>query len=201
MTPLRRHVVFSDQASVELFECLVIAGSPAIGLLNEIHLRDKAVLKDSLTVLRDMWHRVDSMFVPREDLENLHEMEKNTTSSELGIPEAILGNNNKLARYYVYLLFRYVMSWSFTNDMAVNTEHSLSMFQRLTSKSKLKTVKPLRDIPIGWLQATAGSSFPSAPPSPLSNRRLERGLNSINRQPCGPLLLKSIPKNIMIYTQ
>lgn len=164
MTPLRQRIVFSDQASVGLFEYLVIAGAPAIGLLNEIHLRDRCALKDSLAVLRDMWQRVDSMFVPKEDLEHLHRMEAESLSSSADIPEAILGDNNKLARYYVYLLFRYIMSWNFTNDVAVYTESNASFFQRLTSKPKLKTVSPLRDIPVGWLQATARSSFPSAPP-------------------------------------
>lgn len=128
MTPLRRRIVFSGQASVELFEYLVIAGSPAIGLLNEIYLRDRCVLKESLTVLRDMWQRVDSMLVPREDLEHLHRMEAESLSGGSDIPQAILRDNNKLARYYVYLLFRYVMSWNFTNDMAVHRESTSSFF-------------------------------------------------------------------------
>ena len=180
MTPLRQRIVFSDRASVELFEHLVIAGSPAIGLLNDVHLRDRCILKDSLTVLRDMWQRVDSAFVPREDLERLHVMEAESLSGSADIPEAILGDNNKLSRYYVYLLFRYVMSWNFTDDMAVYTESNSSFFQkptskpklktasllrqRLTSRPKSKTASPLRDIPLRWLQATARSSFPSAPP-------------------------------------
>ena len=167
MTPLRRCIVFSDQASVELFEYLVIAGSPATGLLNEMYLRDRRALQHGLGVLREMWQRIHSMFVPKGDLENLHRMEAESLSSRIEIPEAILVDNNKLATYYVYLLFRYTMSWHFTtHGMAVYDavpESKSSFFQRLTPKRKRKTTNPLRDIPVGWLQTTARSSFPSAP--------------------------------------
>lgn len=108
---VRRDIVFSEHASVSLFECLRVAGAPATGLLQDTTFKDGGTLQMTLQLLRDMWHRADTFYIPRPDIESLHRMECNSTMClETPIPDHILMGARKLSRYYIYLLFRYCMT-------------------------------------------------------------------------------------------
>uniref|UniRef100_A0A8C6P4S7 RING-type domain-containing protein n=1 Tax=Nothobranchius furzeri TaxID=105023 RepID=A0A8C6P4S7_NOTFU len=97
-----------------------------------------------------MWTRVDRLFVPKADVESLHSMECNSTGHyNNGIPLAITVDGGKLARYYVYLLFRYCIS----------AAENRGIGGRCSGQRQL----PLTDIPAGWLQTVAFSSHSSAP--------------------------------------
>lgn len=108
---VRKEITFSPDASVPLFECLIVTGAPATGLLDLTMITERETLQHSLTLLRDMWKRADTLYIPRADLESLHVMEcKSTTGVQESIQAHISTDPRKLSRYYIYLLFRYCMS-------------------------------------------------------------------------------------------
>lgn len=147
----RRDISFSDTATVNLFECLVISGSPATGYLHAASFRDVSALQMSLQLLRDMWTRVDGLYIPKSDLESLHAMECKTAGSHVtDIPPCIAIDTRKLARYYVYLLFRYCVS------SAEHGSHGV--------RSHATPTLRLTDIPVPWMQTVASTNYPSAPP-------------------------------------
>lgn len=146
----RRDIVFSDTASTTLFECLIISGTPAMGLLHSASFKDVKSLQMSLGLLRKMWTNADELYIPKTDLESLHSMEcKSAGSHTTDIPQSIAVDIRKLSRYYIYLLFRYCIS---------------AVEQGFTNRP-VKTCKLLlTDIPTGWLQIGASTNYPSAPP-------------------------------------
>lgn len=147
----RREITFSETASINLFECLVISGAPATGFLHAASFRDVGALQLSLQLLRDMWTRVNWLYIPKMDLESLHSMECKTAGSHVtDIPLCIAVDTRKLARYYVYLLFRYCVS---------AMEHG-----SLGDRSHKSPTLLLTDIPTPWLQTVASTNYPSAPP-------------------------------------
>lgn len=147
----RREISFSATATVNLFECLVISGSPATGYLHAASFRDVGALQMSLQLLRDMWTRVNGLYIPKSDLESLHAMECKTAGSHVtDIPPCIAIDTRKLARYYVYLLFRYCVSAA---------EHG-----SLGGRSHKTPTLRLTDIPTPWMQTVASTNYPSAPP-------------------------------------
>lgn len=147
----RREITFSATATVNLFECLVISGSPATGYLHAASFRDVRTLQMSLPLLREMWTRVDGLYIPKTDLESLHAMECTTAGSHVtDIPPCIAIDTRKMARYYVYLLFRYCVSAA---------EHS-----SLGARSQTAPTLRLTDIPTSWMQTVASTNYPSAPP-------------------------------------
>lgn len=133
-----REITFSGTATANLFECLVMSGSPATGYLHAASFRDMRMLQMSLQLLRDMWSRVDGLYIPKSDLETLHAMEcKSAGSHTPDIPQCIVVNTRKLARYYIYLLFRYCVSAA---------EHGLA--GRIHKAHTLH----LTNIPVSWMQ-------------------------------------------------
>ncbi|KAK2811411.1 hypothetical protein Q5P01_000206 [Channa striata] len=97
---VRRDIAFSRHASVALFECLIVAGAPATGLLQGgAFIGDAVGLQKSLELIRDMWRRADTLYVYLEDLESLHRTEcRSTGRSGSPVPEAIAREPRKLAR-------------------------------------------------------------------------------------------------------
>ena len=156
----RRGIVFSENAS-SLFECLIVAGAPATGLLHDT-LKCESSLQTTLKHLRDMWQRADTLYTPRADLESLHTMESaSTVYRETQIPESIVVDNRKLSRYYIYLLFRYCMSsaWPVTHNRWIRMSHWEAK----------KPTAPLVDIPASWLETNMCNNYPSAPPMSHGN--------------------------------
>ena len=163
---VRRDIVFSGHASIPLFECLIVAGAPALGLLQGAAFKDPTTLQTTLQVLRDMWQRVDTLYIPRADLESLHRMEcVSTTSDKTPIPGHIIVDVRKLSRYYIYLLFRYCMSsagaGSYNYQGFLNNQLS-----RLSQREVKNITAPLVDIPGNWLETKVCTNCPSAPPIP-----------------------------------
>lgn len=147
----RREISFSSTASINLFECLVMSGAPAVGFLHAATFRDVRALQMSLQLLRDMWKTVDGLYIPKLDLESLHAMECKTAGSHVtDIPPCIAVDMKKLARYYVYLLFRYCVSAA---------EHGSG-----TDRSHKTPALHLTDIPTTWMQTVVSTNYPSAPP-------------------------------------
>lgn len=182
---VRRDVVFSEHASVSLFECLIVAGAPATGLLQDA-FRYESTLQMTLQLLRDMWQRADRLYIPRADLESLHRMECiSTISHEMSVPDQIALEPRKLSRYYIYLLFRYCMSSA-----------GLKVYQRVKNSSHVlssqwrpeKHTGHLVDVPVSWLEPKVCTNCPSAPPVPEVN-------NSVSRPPSydGPQQLTRSP--------
>lgn len=152
---LRKDLRFSDHACVSLFECLIVAGAPAVGLMHETTVRDRDTIQLALQLLRDMWKRADSLYIPRADLESLHAMEcKSTTGVEACIQPNIAMDARKLSRYYIYLLFRYCMS------SAVPTGH-------FCLPVSIQRTAALSDIPGSWIDPNVSTNYPSAPPIPV----------------------------------
>ncbi|KAL3974020.1 RAP1 GTPase activating protein 2 [Sarotherodon galilaeus] len=145
----RREITFSGTATANLFECLVISGSPATGYLHAASFRDVRTLQMGIQLLRDMWTKVDGLYIPKSDLESLHAMEyKRAGSHTPDIPQCIAVDTRKLARYYIYLLFRYCVSAAEHGSAGrVHKEHTLH----------------LTDIPTSWMQSVTSTNFPSAP--------------------------------------
>lgn len=143
----RREITFSNTTNVNLFECLVIAGTPAIGFLHPASFRDTGGLQAILCQLRDMWTKVDTLYVPETDLMGLHGMEcKSAGSHGINIPQNITGDPKKLTRYYVYLLFHYCVS-------------------AMENGSSTKTCSlMLMDIPWNRMHNAAATNYPCAPP-------------------------------------
>ena len=163
---VRRDIVFSEHASMPLFECLIVAGAPATGLLQDARFKDHTTLQTTLQVLLDMWQRADTLYVPRADLESLHRMECiTTTSNEIPIPCQIILDVRKLSRYYIYLLFRYCMS---SAGLTIYNYRGFTINQLIRmSEQEVKSITvPLVDIPGSWLEPKVCTSFPSAPPIP-----------------------------------
>lgn len=160
--------MFSEHASVVLFECLVVAGAPATGLLQDVPVKGRSGLQTAVRVLRDMWQRADVLHVQREDLESLHRMECNSSgTSETPIPERISTVAGNLSRYYIYLLFRYCVTYAGAtkySQRARLVNRSFHMFRWEPRKHSA----PLVDVPENWLWLgnTPGTSYPSAPPIP-----------------------------------
>lgn len=163
---VRREIVFSEHASVSLFECLIVAGAPATGLLQDSGLKSGETLQMSLQLLRDMWKRADTLYIPRGDVESLHRMEcYSTARSETPIPEPIVSELAKFSRYYIYLLFRYCMTSA--GPATYNQQGLLSnRLIRMALWEPKTNSFPLGDIPRSWLEATVSTNLPSAPPSP-----------------------------------
>lgn len=165
----REDISFSNTATVNLFECLVISGSPATGYLHAASFRDVRALQMSLQLLRDMWTRVDGLYIPQSDLESLHAMECKTAGSyATEIPACIATDTRKLARYYVYLLFRYCVSSSEHSSHGVRS-HATPMLR-------------LTDIPVPWMQTVAATNYPSAPPM-ITQPDSYRQQHQINERP------------------
>lgn len=177
---VRIDVVFSDHASVSLFECLIVAGAPATGLFPDVTVKDGGTVQMTLQLLRDMWQRADVLYIPRADLESLHRMECNSTGChETPIPDQIALEARKLSRYYVYLLFRYCMS----SGGLMRYNHQ-GIAERLTLMSPWKPKIPrarLFDVPDTWLQTKVCTNYPSAPPIPDGN--FTSGLHHLIQQP------------------
>lgn len=155
--PVRGEILFSQHASVDLFECLIVAGAPATGILDEMSIKERSALQLTLQHLRDMWKNVDSMYVPRWDLRALHEMESRSCGDEhTQLPPAVNTDGRKLARYYLYLLFRYCVSKAGVtcyqgNQFLVPWEKegtNRAVSQRLT------------DIPVYWMGADVCTNYP-----------------------------------------
>ena len=152
MVSLKRdELVLSPDASVELFEILIVAGAPAMGLMLLHIWRDKNE-QSTLDHLRVMWHRVDSCYVHQSDLEWLHKMDLKAANEEnLIIPQAIILDQRKLRRYYIYLLFRYCMTVILTSRKRTHASPASSCYHTL------------KDIPPSWLSQTPLGSYRSAP--------------------------------------
>lgn len=166
---VRKEITFSPQVSAEVFECLIVAGAPATGLFNNTTFRDGNALQTSLQRLRDMWQRADALYVPRFDLLSLHQMECCSLGfPETPIPDKIMSDVRKLARYYVYLLFRYCMSAAGPLIPCNQQGFRLSFLVSQQGK-KANSTALLLDIPEYWLQMKVCTNFPSAPPFPESD--------------------------------
>ena len=145
---VRREILFSEHASLLLFECLIVAGGPATGLLCDTVFGDGRKVQMILKRLRDMWQRADALYVPRFDVESLHLMECKTAGREAPIPNLILKDHRKLSRYYIYLLFRYCMS--FEEPEVVN-----KCFKHRRQWLSKEDAPFLTDVPGSWLEATS----------------------------------------------
>ncbi|KAJ8411162.1 hypothetical protein AAFF_G00171680 [Aldrovandia affinis] len=105
--------------------------------------------------LRDMWDRADRQFVPSEDMNVLQRLECASVGPDhTEVSELIRGDNRKLARYYIYLLFRYCVT------------HGLQKTQGSCKVGKYR-YHILNDIPANWLLTAAWSDYPSAPLDPM----------------------------------
>lgn len=152
--------MFSEHASLSLFECLIVAGAPATGLLQDT-FKCESSLQLTLQLLRDMWQRADTLYVPSSDLDCLHAMECSSAACHRAkIPDPIVVDDRKLSRYYIYLLFRYCMSSA--GPMA----HRWSRVSHWEAK---KHPAPLVDIPKSWLETKVCTTYPSAPPVHYGN--------------------------------
>lgn len=170
---VRRDMVFSEHASVSLFECLIVAGAPATGLLQDV-FRYESTLQMTLQLLRDMWQRADRLYIPRADLECLHRMECiSTMSREMSIPDQIASEPRKLSRYYIYLLFRYCMS---SAGLKVYQWGNKSNRVLSSQWKPEKHAACLVDVPVSWLEPKVCTNYPSAPPVPEVN-------NSVSKPP------------------
>lgn len=169
---VRREIVFSDHASVLLFECLIVAGGPATGLLHNTVFKDGSKLQITLQLLRDMWQRADMLFVPELDLVSLHQMECKTAGQETPIPYQILMDARKLSRYYIYLLFRYCMS-SAGPEVVDNCFNRRCQFSQLPRRYATL----LLDVPGSWLDAKVSMNYPSAPSMQKEN------MSTLSQQP------------------
>lgn len=159
----RKEIAFLNHVSESVFETLIVSGAPATGLLYETTTtttthKHANQLQKTLTLLRGMWQRADTLFVPRSDLEQLHSMECKTVGQQgASIPDRLAQDHRKLARYYVFLLFRYCVS-ALTETPATARSLRDRVFQRKEPR------KPLSDIPLSWLDNRACVNNPSAPP-------------------------------------
>lgn len=167
----RREITFSGTATANLFECLVMSGSPATGYLHAASFRDVRTLQMGLQLLRDMWTKVDGLYIPKSDLESLHAMEyKSAGSHTPDIPQCIAVDTRKLARYYIYLLFRYCVSAAEHGSAGrVHKEHTLH----------------LTDIPTSWMQSVTSTNFPSAPPMMITHQSVPGVRQQQQPQPSG----------------
>lgn len=168
--------MFSEHASVSLFECLIVAGAPATGLF-QMTFKDGNALQMTLQLLRDMWKRADALYIPSADLDCLHRMECNSVSCEdTRIPDRIASEMRKLSRYYIYLLFRYCLS------SAGPTTYNRG--QGFVSNCFIRTPQhtaALQDVPGNWLETKVSSNYPSAPPLPDCNF-VSGGMTSLLQQ-------------------
>lgn len=156
---VRRKIFFSRHASLSLFECLIVAGAPATGLLqDEVFVRQSSVIQKSLELLRDMWRRVDTLYVYPADVESLRQMECESAGfAHSPIPKCISAESSKMARYYVYLLFRYCVSFT-------AAERDRFVPKMLCMWDATHVREPcLQDIPDAWI-STQETPVPSAPP-------------------------------------
>ncbi|KAJ8009870.1 hypothetical protein DPEC_G00068670 [Dallia pectoralis] len=165
----RQEILFSDHATLSLFECLIVAGAPATGLLQDTAFKNGGSLQMTLRLLRDMWQRADMLYIPRADLESLHRMEcSGKVYHEMPIHDQIALDARKLSRYYIYLLFRYCMSAAGPtpyNQPGVMSNCSIGVPQW----EPKKYAAPLLDIPGTWLGAQLCTNSTSAPPIPQGN--------------------------------
>ena len=167
--PVRRDVTFSEHASVSLFECLVVTGAPATGLLQGTAFKQGETLQITLQLLRNMWQRADTLYIPRADLESLHNMEcRSAKRKDMPIPDQIANEARKLSRYYIYLLFRYCISSAAPtyNREGYTCDSMVHMSQRAATGH---ATIPILDIPCCWLDSKACTNYPSAPPIPDGN--------------------------------
>lgn len=151
----RREIPFVETASVPLFEILIVAGAPAVGFFNTI--KDAKGMQKTLTRLRQMWQRADALFIPPTDLNALHSMHSKSQGAAAGaIPAHIASDHRKLARYYIFLLFRYCVS-------AASRDSSFSVYFYAPSTNRSDVHLP--DVPPSWLDGRVSLMYPSAPPS------------------------------------
>ena len=150
---IREDLVLSPDASLELFEILIVAGAPAVGL--GLHFGRDVDKQSNVNHLRSMWRRVDySWYVPICDLERLHQMDVRAAKEENPIiPQTIVMDQRKLRRYYIYLLFRYTMTMMLTPRKWTHTRLCCSSHKYHT----------LKDIPSNWFSQTCLGAYPSAP--------------------------------------
>ena len=175
---IRRNIVFSEHASVSLFECLIVAGAPATGLLHDMGFKDGDAFQVTLQLLRDMWQRADTLYVPRADLESLYLMECSSTGRlESRFPDHIGIEARKLSRYYIYLLYRYCMS------SAGPTRCQGGSSRMCLLEPKAQT---LMDVPQSWLETKVCIKFPSVLPIPDGNFASELPLSHQPHQPPPP---------------
>lgn len=162
----RKEVTLSERASVSLFECLIVAGEPATGLLYDTSFRDGGRLQITLQLLRDMWQRAETLYIPRADLESLHHMEcKSAGHEDTPIPERIATDTRKLARYYIFLLFRYCVSEAGPSACGSGTGSMCNRFANQWGVLRKTTHLLLSDIPVSWLDnKVCSTNYPSAPP-------------------------------------
>ena len=156
MTSLTREdLVLSPDASLELFEVLIVAGAPAMGLGLRFGCREGDG-QANVDHLRAMWRTADcSLHVPRSDLEQLHRMELNAAKEgDPAIPQPIVTDERKLRQYYIYLLFRYTMSKMLISRTCPHGRPRCSCHTHST----------LKDIPPYWVSRARLSAYPSAPP-------------------------------------
>lgn len=182
----RREITFSGTATANLFECLVMSGSPATGYLHAASFRDVRTLQMGLQLLRDMWTKVDGLYIPKSDLESLHAMEyKSAGSHTPDIPQCIAVDTRKLARYYIYLLFRYCVSAAEHGSAGrVHKEHTLH----------------LTDIPTSWMQSVTSTNFPSAPPMMITHQSVPGVRQQQQPQPSGMTQMNSTHQHEQRYT-
>nr|BBA49175.1 hypothetical protein [Oryzias latipes] len=177
---MRQKIAFSPHASVALFECLIVAGAPATGLLqNEVVSKHRPTLQKSLELLRDMWTRSDALHVCQDDLISLHRMEcESAGHAGAKVPKCIAVDHRKLSRYYVYLLFRYSVSFA-------SSDRGGFIYNRFRAwGAGAGAVEPLRDIPHAWLPPFQ-SPAPSAPPEESDFAQLSRA-GKLRAQTRGP---------------
>lgn len=111
-------------------------------------------MQKTLTRLRDMWRRSDALFIPATDLNALHSMHCKSQCGGAGvIPTHIASDHRKLARYYIFLLFRY----------GVSAAAGSSSFSGRATTGRSDAQLP--DVPPSWLDGRASLMYPSAPPS------------------------------------
>ena len=151
---LREDLVLSPDASLELFEILIVAGAPLMGL--RLHFGRDGDKQSILNHLRAMWRRVDnSSYVPQLDLERLHQMDLKAAKEENPIiPQSIIMDQHKMKRYYIYLLFRYTMTKMLTPWKCTHARLCCSSHKYHT----------LKDIPPSWFSQTCLGSYPSVLP-------------------------------------
>lgn len=150
----RKDISFLETASVQLFEILIVAGAPATGFFNTF--KDATITQETLTRLRLMWQQANVLFIPPTDLNALHSMQCKSQGVGCGvIPQHIASDHAKLARYYIFLLFRYCIS-------AAVRDSSFSIYTKPIDR---QSGAQLPDIPPSWLDGRASIMYPSAPPN------------------------------------
>lgn len=151
---LRAQLSYSDFASDRMFECLVISDTVERGLYSTVSVRHVKELHEALAQLREMWARLDVLFVCREDMRTLHMLEcKYQNHHQYDIPGCIQENSIKYAAYYVYLLFRYSVTSCLAGPCSGSSSSSSSSGKKRDKCVPHPHCEPIADIPQAWIDA------------------------------------------------